>query len=106
MAKYIFIYRSPKGFDMSKLPKEQIVQAMQAWGEWLGAMGPKVTDRGDMFKSDYKTVGQENTDSLDAAASGYSIITADNFDEALEQATGCPIINQGGRVEVYEAFGL
>jgi hypothetical protein len=106
MSKYILIYKSPAGFDMAKLPKQQIVQAMSAWGEWLGAMGPKVVDKGDMFKAMAKSVGMSDTKAAAEGTSGYSIINADCSDDALAQAANCPIINQGGRVEVYEAFGL
>ena len=106
MPKYILIYKSPQGFDMSALPKEQIAQAMQAWGEWLGSMGPKVIDKGVMFKSAAKSVGQDGTQEATSQLSGYSIIEVANFDEALEAAAGSPIIQNGGRVEIYEAFGL
>lgn len=106
MPKYILVYKSPDGFDMSTLPKEQIVQAMQAWGEWLGALGPKVVDCGDMFKSTVKSVGADGVSAASDRLSGYSIIDVENYDAAIEAATGSPIIQNGGRVEVYEAFGL
>lgn len=106
MSKYLLMYKSPDGYNMADVPKEQIVRSMQVWGEWLGSMGPKVVDKGDLFKSDVKSVGKDGAKKSDSNLSGYSIIEAANFDEALEAAEGCPIIEYGGRVEVYEAFGL
>lgn len=106
MAKYIFIYRPAEGFDMSVLPKEQIAKAMQAWGEWLGVMGSAVVDRGDMFKSSAKSISSDGVSTVKSRASGYSIISVENYDAALKAATTCPIIQTGGRVEIYEAFGL
>lgn len=106
MPKYILIYKSPQGFDMSQLPKEQITKAMEAWGEWLGVIGPGVVDRGDMFKSGGKSVSAAGANNETSGLSGYSIIEAENHDSALELASGSPIIKNGGIVEVYEAFGL
>ena len=106
MSKYILIYKSPDGFDMSQLPKEQITKAMEAWGEWLGGMGPNLIDKGDMFKSGSKSVKQAGIEDASSGLSGYSIIDVPSYDAALEAASGSPIIQNGGKVEVYEAFGL
>lgn len=102
----MLIYKSPEGFSMALLPKEQIAKAMQAWGEWLGSMGPSVIDRGDMFKTGSKSVDSKGVEANNSGLSGYSIIDVANYDAALEAASGSPIIRNGGRVEVYEAFGL
>jgi len=106
MPKYILIYKSPDGFDMSLLPREEITKAMKAWGEWLGGMGPSVVDRGDMFKAGGKSVDGAGMQDETSHLSGYSIIDVANYDAALEAASGSPIIQTGGKVEVYEAFGL
>lgn len=106
MPKYILIYKSADGFDMTQLPREQITKAMEAWGEWLGAIGPNVVDRGDMFKSGGQSVGAQGVDQYNSNLSGYSIIDVADYDAALDIASGSPIIQNGGKVEVYEAFGL
>src|SRR5215469_4144977 len=103
MAKYIFVYRSGQPFDISKLPKEQVTQLMQAWGEWVGSMGSAVIDKGDPFKAGGKSVRQNGIQKGDEFAAGYSIIEAKNFDEALGLAQSSPIVARGGSVEVYEA---
>ncbi len=105
MAKYIFVYRSGQPFDISKLPKEQVTQMMQAWGEWVGSMGPAVIDSGSAFNAGSKSVKQNGIERGDEFAAGYSIIEASTFDEALSLAQGSPIVARGGSVEVYEAFG-
>lgn len=106
MPKYILIYKSPEGFDLTQLPQEQIAKAMEAWGEWLGSIGPSVVDRGDMFKSGSQSVDAQGTKKSGSGLSGYSIIDVANYDAALKAASGSPIIQNGGKVEVYEAFGL
>ncbi|MES2630751.1 MAG: hypothetical protein V4611_02245 [Patescibacteria group bacterium] len=91
---------------MSQLPKEQITKAMEAWGEWLGGVGPNLVDKGDMFKPGTKSVDQSGASDSNSGLSGYSIIDVANYDAALEVASGSPVIQNGGKVEVYEAFGL
>lgn len=106
MPKFILIYKSPEGFDMTQLPKDQIAKVMQTWGEWLGSVGPYVIDRGDMFKPGGKSVNPQGVEPSDSNLSGYTIIDVRDYDAALNVAMGCPIIKSGGKVEVYEAFGL
>jgi hypothetical protein len=38
--------------------------------------------------------------------SGYSIIAADSLDAAVELAQGCPVLADGGTVNVYEAVAV
>lgn len=99
------IYRLAEPFDMTSLPAEQIKQAMQEWGEWVGRMGPAVVDGGDAFKLGGVSTDGKTTEKTDNLTSGYSVIEAKDFDEALEFASGCPVVEQGGRVEIYEAMG-
>lgn len=37
---------------------------------------------------------------------GYSVIKADSLDEAIRLAKGCPIIQDGGSLEVCETFNV
>lgn len=105
MAKYIMIYRLAQPFDMAQLPKDKIVQAMSEWGEWVGRIGSVVVDRGDAFKIGGKTTDGKEVNMTDNLTSGYSVVEAKDFDEALSYAQDCPVIKNGGRVEIYEAFG-
>jgi hypothetical protein len=105
MAKYMMVYKSAEPFDLSTLPKEQMLKIANVWGEWLGSLGSSLVERGDTFKSGGKTITNNGVHEADNLLSGYSIIEASSVDEALEIAKGSPILQNGGSVEVYEAFG-
>ena len=38
--------------------------------------------------------------------SGFTIVSADSMDEAVDMAKGCPIMDDGGSVEVAEMFEM
>ena len=105
MAKYMMVYKVDEKFDMSTMSKEEIAKEMEVWGEWLGSMGSAVVDEGDAFKEGKVLSGGDVSDA-DGLTTGYTIIEAKDFDEALSYAKTNPSLAQGGRVEVYEAFGL
>lgn len=105
MQKYIMIYRLARPFDLTLLPKEQFLRAMNEWGEWVGRMGPSVIDRGDAFKLGGKSTDGQQVMATDNLTSGYSVISAKDFDQALDFAKQCPVVKRGGRVEIYEAMG-
>jgi hypothetical protein len=91
MATFLFCYRTPKGYIAGR------DEAMEAWSAWFDAMGDSVRDRGNPLGGS-ATVGD-----LDAAGSklgGYSLIAADSLDEAVALAKGCPVLAEGGGVEV------
>jgi hypothetical protein len=92
-------------FDFSVLPENEIQKVSEVWGEWLGSIGGKLVNRGDQFKTGAKVVASDGVHDADNLLSGYSVIEAENIDEALAFANGSPILENGGTVEVYEAFG-
>jgi hypothetical protein len=102
MPNYLFVYH---GGSMPQSPEEQ-AKVMQAWGAWMGAIGPNLIDGGN-------PVGQTRTVAADGSvsdggganpASGYSVIKADSMDAAVQKAKGCPILQSGGSIEVCETF--
>ena len=106
MPTYIMVYGADQASDTADLPEEEVTKQMKVWGDWLGSIGPKVKDDGDAFKFGGKVVSQSGVDEADNLLTGYSIIEADNFDEAVAFARECPAVKEGGKVHVYEAFGL
>jgi hypothetical protein len=104
MSKYIMVFKTQN--DWTTLPKEQIGQFMQAWGEWLGSMGSAVVDKGEAFQTGGKSVTTSGVTDSDNMLSGYTIVEAKDFDEALAYAKNSPAIQNGGSVEVYAAFGM
>ena len=97
MAKFVLAY---KGGGMAQTDEEREA-AMQAWGAWFGALGRAVVDAGNPFSAS-KAVGGNGTSGL----TGYSILSADDLDAASKLAEGCPILSNGGSVEVYEVLEL
>src|SRR5215471_18101628 len=97
MAKFVLAY---KGGGMAQTEEEREA-AMQAWGAWFGELGKAVVDVGNPFSTS-KAVGGNGTSGL----TGYSILSADSLDAATKLASGCPILSNGGSVEVYETLEI
>ena len=101
MAKYLLAY---KGGAMAATDAEREA-AMAAWGGWFGSLGPAVVDAGNPFgASAAVTPGGSVSDGGAAGLSGYSVLSADSLAAASELAKGCPVLANGGSVEVYEAI--
>jgi len=102
MAKFVYVY---VGGQMAGTPEAQ-ERAMQAWGSWFGSLGSAVTDIGNPFgaSATVKSGGVTSGSALNAG--GYSIIEAASLDDAAAKTVGCPILAEGGTVEVYEAIPM
>jgi hypothetical protein len=101
MANYLLAY---KGGGMAQTDAEREA-AMAAWGNWFGQLGQAVVDAGNPFgASKGVTSGGSVSDPAPAALTGYSVLAADSLDAATELAKGCPVLGNGGSVEVYETF--
>lgn len=62
---------------------------------------------GNRFKQEGKVVSSERVDDLKFShdtVGGYLMIEADNYDKAVDVAKGCPILENGGSVEVREVI--
>ncbi len=104
MAKFVFVYHGGK---MSDDP-EVMAAAMEAWGAWFASMGEAVIDGGNPVGQS-ATVNGDGSISNDGGsnpASGYSLIDAQNMDDALAKAKSCPILANGGTVEVAPAIEM
>ena len=101
MATYVLAY---KGGRMPETDAERDAQ-MAAWGGWFQNLGAAVVDAGNPFGPS-KAVNGSGTisDGAPSALTGYTILTSDSIDAAAKLATGCPILSNGGSVEVYETF--
>ncbi|HEX4483236.1 MAG TPA: hypothetical protein VH081_05570 [Solirubrobacteraceae bacterium] len=73
--------------------------AMAAWGAWFGKLGPAIVDPGNPFVGS-STVGPSGAS--ESALTGYTVIDADSLDVASGLTEGCPVLGQGGSVDVYE----
>jgi hypothetical protein len=103
MANYLLAYTGGGGMAA---PEEQ-QQAMEAWMGWFGSLGDAVVDAGAPFGPS-AAIGPDGAVSQSGPAqlSGYSVIRADSLDDATSKAKGCPILNNGGSVEIYESLPM
>lgn len=103
MSKFIFVYHGGKA---PSDPAEQ-ERVMAAWGAWMGSLGNALVDGG-------APVGLSKTVSSAGVAdnggsnpvSGYSIVEAADQDAAAGMARTCPILDDGGSVEVAEILSM
>jgi hypothetical protein len=93
MPKFIFSYRSAKGYDALANPDD-----LNAWANFLDeVIAPSVVDPGWPVFDPSKALGATG-DSTQPG--GYSVVTADDLKAAISMAEHCPTLSRGGGVEV------
>ena len=102
MGKYVRVY---KGGAMAETPEAQEA-AMAEWGAWFGTLGESITDMGAPFGASTAVTSDGSRVDATSGASGYSILTADSLGAAADLAKGCPILDNGGDVEVFETVEM
>ncbi len=101
MATYVLAY---KGGRMPESDAERDAQ-MAAWGGWFQNLGAAVVDAGNPFGPSKALAGDGSiSDGAPSALTGYSIVRSDSLDAAATLAKGCPLLANGGTLEVYETF--
>ncbi|HUR86183.1 MAG TPA: YciI family protein [Solirubrobacteraceae bacterium] len=87
--------------------EEEQQAAMAAWGAWFHSLGEAVVDGGAPFGGSASLNGDGGvSEGGTSGLTGYSVLTADSLDAATELAKGCPLLADGGGVEVYEAMEM
>ncbi len=104
MANYVFAYSGGNGVAAGEAERDA---QMAKWGQWFGDLGSAVVDGGAPTGT-AKTVstGGSVSDGGSCGLTGYSIVAADSLEAAVELAKGCPVLETGGRVDVYEAIAM
>jgi hypothetical protein len=104
MSKFVFAYRGGSGMAATLEAQEK---AMAEWGAWFGSLGAELVDGGSPFGA-AATVGPDggSTDGGSAALTGYSVVDAPDLAAAAALAKGCPLLADGGTVDVYEALPM
>ena len=113
MDKFLLIYRinSPGNTESAEGPNPEI---MKMWGEWIGGGFAEgwMVDGGDGLVAGGKMVHPDKhvTDGPFAETKelvgGFSIVQAESFDAEAEHAKSCPVIVEGGTVEVRRMAGF
>jgi hypothetical protein len=104
MAKYLFVYHGGK----MATNQAEAKKVMDAWGKWFGSMGAAVIDGGNPVgkSSTVRSDGSVANDGGPNPVSGYSLIEAPTLDEAIKKAKDCPILGNGGSVEIAQAMDM
>jgi hypothetical protein len=107
MAKYLYLYRGP-ATPMDQFSEEQSAEQMEAWGQWIGRLGPALVDVGAPFGSK-SAVADDGTSPAPGDLNGYSIVQADDLAGARALADKHPFLSEGkGRfsVEIFELLPM
>lgn len=102
MGNFVLVY---KGGAMAETPEAQEA-AMKAWGDWFTTVGSDIVDMGAPFGASTAVQSDGSTAAATAGITGYSILKADTLELAAKLASGCPILADGGSVEVYESVAM
>ena len=90
MNTYLLVHRQPYGYTGTP-------EAAAAWEAWFGKLGEALVDKGSAVLEDRSIAGDAGTV---LPLGGYTIVRAADLDEATRLARGCPILPEGGAVEV------
>ncbi len=98
MTNFVLAYRGGSG--MAATPEAQ-QKAMAEWGAWFGSLGQALVDGGNPFAAS-QTVHSDGSTTAGGGLTGYSIVDATGLAAAADLAKGCPVLADGGTVELYE----
>ena len=104
MANFVFAYHGGKAPETP----EEGERVMAAWNSWYGSIGKAVKDGGGPAGPS-KTVspgGAVADDGGPNPLSGLTIVQCPDIDTAVELAKGCPILDDGGSVEIAEILQM
>lgn len=90
MNTYLLVHRHPENYTGSP-------ETFAAWETWFKELGSALVDLGNPVLGDRATTGQAGKV---LPLGGYTIVEAENVEEATRLASGCPIVGEGGAVEV------
>jgi hypothetical protein len=104
MAKYLFVYHG----GSHPPTKEAQEKALAAWGAWFGSMGKAVVNGGNPVGKSWTVKGNGSIahDGGSNPVSGFSLIEARDYDGAALLAKGCPLLIDGGSVEIAQVMDM
>ena len=103
MSNFVLAYT---GGAPAETPEAQEA-SMAAWNSWFQSLGDAVVDGGNPFGASVTVAGDGSTSKGGRSGlTGYSIISADDLSAATVHVKGCPLLADGGTVEVYEVFNV
>ena len=109
MSEFVLLYRNTLEARRDSHSPEKAQQTMKKWRAWFDDMtrkgclkniGQPLDDAGKVVGGTTKMVTDGPYAETKDVIGGYSLIEAGSLDEAAKIAAGCPIIENGGSVEV------
>lgn len=100
MANYLLAYT---GGGMAQTDAEREA-AMAAWGAWFGELGPAVVQPGNPVGASTSVTASGSNGVAASGLTGFSVISADSLDAATALVAKCPVLQGGGKVDVYETI--
>jgi hypothetical protein len=90
--QYVFAFRGPVG-------RRPTAEQLARWPAWFEDIKDSIADRGNQVGR-VREVGGDGPRADELG--GYIVVNAESLDAAAALAGGCPILQQGGSVEVGE----
>jgi hypothetical protein len=101
VTKYLLVYQGQLDGPMPELSQEENDAMMQAWGDWMGRVGPALAD-GGAPTGDRARIGGSGAP---LPITGYNIVDADSLDDARALCENHPFLAGAPAdfsVDVYE----
>lgn len=109
MAKYLLVFTdgsATSGQEMMQPTPEQQQAMIAAWTAWYTALGDHVADPGNPTGASSTVSASGRSEGGASKVTGYTVLSADSLDQAAELTKGCPILADGGNIEIYETFNV
>ncbi len=102
MASYVLVFT---GGGAMATTEEGRSEELARWGVWYGGLGQGIVDGGKPFGASVVVAADGTvTPGAPSGLSGYAIVSAESLEAATAMTQGCPILTNGGTIEVYETF--
>jgi hypothetical protein len=103
MAKDTLVYRGGGGMPETAEGQQQ---SMEAWGAWYGQLGVALVEGGAPFGVSASLDSDGSSNRAASGLSGYTIVSAESIEAASGLAQGCPVLGNGGAVDIYECIEM
>jgi hypothetical protein len=113
MASYMLLFWAPKHLLSKPRSPEQARESGEWWHAWEQALreaghsvtGAQLDEAGRRVTGAEKVIA-DGAFGDDYVMGGYFLVSASSLEEATELAKGCPILQNGGTVEVRPVMGM
>ena len=100
MSNFVLVYKGGRSSDAGS------DAAMAAWGAWFGKLGGAIVEPGNPFGPSKSVSSSGVSDGAGSSLTGFTVLKADSLADAATLAKDCPVVANGGTVEVYEAIKM